>query len=139
MAEMRRRSLTEALILLAILVLAAGTRAGYLMACADSGRNAGPLLVQTPPPDLDMLVRNLKDNRRFAVHNKINGKDEDTAWVAPGYPVLMAVVGYVSGDEGLPGAMRWLQFGLGVLTAGLYYLFARRVFRNTLVAALAGL
>jgi 4-amino-4-deoxy-L-arabinose transferase-like glycosyltransferase len=139
MAEMRRLTLTEALILLAILVLAAGTRAGYLMACADSGRNAGPLLVESLPANLDMLVRNLKDQQRFAVHNALNGKDEDTAWVAPGYPVLMAVVGYVSGDDGLPSAMRWLQCGLGVLTAGLYFLFARRVFRNTLVAALAGL
>jgi 4-amino-4-deoxy-L-arabinose transferase-like glycosyltransferase len=139
MAEMRRLTLTEALTLLAILVLAAGTRAGYLMVCADSGRNAGPLLVESLPANLDMLVRNLKDQQRFAVHNALNGKDEDTAWVAPGYPVLMAVVGYVSGDDGLPSAMRWLQCGLGVLTAGLYFLFARRVFRNTLVAALAGL
>src|SRR5262249_50309832 len=35
--------------------------------------------------------------------------------------------------------VRWAQAGLGALTAALYFLFARRAFRSTLVGALAGL
>src|SRR5262249_36472580 len=36
-------------------------------------------------------------------------------------------------------AVRWTQVGLGALTAGLYFLFARRAFRSLAVATLAGL
>jgi 4-amino-4-deoxy-L-arabinose transferase-like glycosyltransferase len=138
MTEMRRFTLAELLLLVAIVTVAAGTRAGYLITCADYARNAGPLLVQMPSPELEPLLRNLK-NQRFALPSSLNGQDEDTAAVSPGYPILMASVGRVVEEAALPSTMRWLQCTLGSLTAGLYFLFARRAFRSRVVAGLAGL
>ena len=139
MADVRRLALAEVVLLIAVVAVAAGTRAGYLITCADYGRNASPLRVEALPADLDMLVGNLKTKQRFAVHSSLTDEDVDTAWVSPGYPVLMAVVGRLVDDAVLPSTMRWIQCGLGALTAGLYFLFARRAFRGTLVAVLAGL
>jgi 4-amino-4-deoxy-L-arabinose transferase-like glycosyltransferase len=139
MVEMRHFTWTEGLLLVVILLLAAGFRAGYLIACADSGRNAGPLLVETSPPDLDPVVGNLKSKYRFAVPSSLDGQDKDIATVSPGYPVLTAAVGTLVDDATRPSAMRWLQCGLGTLTAGLYFLFARRAFRSLLAAIFAGL
>jgi 4-amino-4-deoxy-L-arabinose transferase-like glycosyltransferase len=136
MTELRRFTLTDALVLLAILVLAGGLRAGYLISCADSARNDGPLRVETPLPQREHLLANLK-HQRLALPST-DGEDEDTAAVSPGYPVLMAAVNRLVEDAALPSAMRWLQCGLGTLTAGLYFLFARRAFRSLLVAGLAG-
>jgi 4-amino-4-deoxy-L-arabinose transferase-like glycosyltransferase len=138
MAEMRRLTLTEVLLLVALLAVAAGTRAGYLMTCADNGRSDSPLRVETPTPQLDYLVAHLK-NQRFVLPSGVDGADEDTAAVSPGYPVLMAAINRVVEDAAVPSTMRWLQCGLGALTAGLYFLFARRAFRSSTVAVLAGL
>src|SRR5262249_32896665 len=41
--------------------------------------------------------------------------------------------------DSLPTLMRWVQAGLGALTAGLYFLFARRAFRSLAVGTVAGL
>ncbi|MGH7172790.1 MAG: hypothetical protein ACRELF_12785, partial [Gemmataceae bacterium] len=112
---------------------------GYLITCADYSRNEGSLRVETLPADLDMLVDNLKNKQRFAVSSPLDGEDKDIAAVSPGYPVLMAVVGRLVDAPVLPSTVRWLQCGLGALTAGLYFLFARRAFRSSLVAVLAGL
>lgn len=139
MTEMRPLKWIEALLLGAILLLAASVRAGYLITCADSGRNAGPLLVETLPPDLDLLVGNLKNKQRFAVPSPVDGEDKDIASVSPGYPVLTAAVGSLVDDDARPSAMRWLQCGLGTLTVGLYFLFARGAFHSSLVAVLTGL
>lgn len=141
MVEKRRFTWTESLLLAAILALAAGARAGYLISCADYARNAGPLRVeQQPSLQQDELVGNLKNKQRFALFSSVEGGDVDIANVSPGYPILMAVVGrLIEHAAALPSAMRWLQCGLGALTAGLYFLFARRAFRSLLVAVLAGL
>lgn len=139
MVEVRRLTLADGLLLAALILLAAGLRAGYLIDRADYGRNPGPLLVEAPSPDLEELVRNLKTNQRFALHSTGSDKDEDTARFAPGYPMLMAAIGYLVEDAALPSAMRWLQCGLGALTAGLYFLFARRAFDSRAVAVWAGL
>jgi 4-amino-4-deoxy-L-arabinose transferase-like glycosyltransferase len=136
---MRHFTWAEALLLVAVLLVAVGTRAGYLITCADYGRNAGPLRVETLPLDLDVLVGNLKNKQRFAVPSSGDGEDQDIAAVSPGYPILTAVVGRFVDDPALPSTMRWLQCGLGALTAGLYFLFARRAFRSSLVGVLAGL
>jgi 4-amino-4-deoxy-L-arabinose transferase-like glycosyltransferase len=138
MTDTNRFTWKDAFLLAAILAVAAGTRAGYLMGCADYGRNAGPLRVETPLPELDHLLAGLKQ-QRFALPTGMDGSDEDTAAVSPGYPVLMAGVNRLIEDAALPSAMRWLQCGLGAVTAGLYFLFARRAFDNTLAALLAGL
>jgi hypothetical protein len=139
MAEMRRFTLMDVLLLVAIVAVAAGARAGYLISCADYARNDGPLRVETPLPELESLVRNLKTQQRFAVTSPSSGEEEDTAFVAPGYPLLMAAVNRLVDDAALPSTMRWLQCGFGALTSGLYFLFARRAFRSLLVGVLAGL
>jgi hypothetical protein len=139
MADRQPLTLGEILLLVAIVALAGGLRAGYVMTCADNAHNAGPLLVETPPPDLDTLVHNLRDQQRFAVHSSLTDTDVDTAHVSPGYPILMAVVSRFVEDAALASTMRWLQCALGALTAGLYFLFARRAFHHPPVAALAGL
>ncbi|HTU23460.1 MAG TPA: glycosyltransferase family 39 protein [Gemmataceae bacterium] len=139
MADVRRLTWAEVVLLAAIVAAAAGTRAGYLIVCADYGRNDGPLRVEKLLPDLDMLVGNLKNKQRFAVTLSPKAEDVDIASVSPGYPILTAVVGRLVEDPALPATMRWLQCGLGALTAGLYFLFARRAFHSSLVAVLAGL
>jgi hypothetical protein len=139
MVEVRRFTLLDGLLLIVVVAAAAGLRAGYLIACADYARNDGPLRVETPLPELDSLVRNLKAQQRFALTSPSTGKEVDTAAIAPGYPVLMAAVNHLVDDAVLPSTMRWGQCGLGALTAGLYFLFARRAFLSSLVAVLAGL
>src|SRR5690348_9069767 len=90
MAETRRLTLADGLILLAILVLAAGARAGYLMTSADGAPGLAPLLVETAPEDLETLATNLTDRGRFASRAPLAAGEEETAHVAPGYPWLMS-------------------------------------------------
>ena len=139
MAEPRRFTLAEILLLTAIVALAAGLRGGYVMRCADNARNDGPLRVETPPPELDALIRNLKENQHFASRSPYDTEEKDTAHIAPGYAYLMWLVSLMVADASLPATMRWVQCGLGALTAGLYFLFARRAFSSSLVATLVGL
>ncbi|HTU91729.1 MAG TPA: hypothetical protein VMF69_16720, partial [Gemmataceae bacterium] len=139
MIEIRRFTLMDGLLLAAIVAAAAAARAGYLISCADYARNDGSLRVETPLPELDSLVGNLKTQQRFALTSPSSGVEEDTAAFAPGYPVLTAVVNRLVDDAALPSTMRWLQCGFGAVTAGLYFLFARRAFASALVGGLAGL
>jgi hypothetical protein len=139
MAEPRRFTLGDILLLTAIVALAAGLRGGYLMRCTDNARNDGPLRVETPPPELGSLVRNLKENQHFASRGPYDAEEKDTAHTAPGYPYLMWLVSLTVEDAALPATMRWIQCALGALTAGLYFLLARRAFSSSLVATLAGL
>jgi len=139
MAEIRRFTLMDGLLLIVVLAVAGGTRAGYLISCADSARNDGPLRVERPLPELDSLVQNLKTQQRFALTSPSTGEVVDTAALSPGYPILMAVVNRLVDDAAMPSTMRWIQCGLGALTAGLYFLFARRAFVSLVVAVLSGL
>lgn len=139
MAEKRRITLMDLLLLIVVIAVAAGTRAGYLISCADYARSDGPLRVETPSPGLVKLVHKLKTEQRFALTSPSTGKEEDTAAVSPGYPILMAVVNRFVDDATLQSTMRWIQCGLGAITAGLYFLFARRAFFSSIVAVLAGL
>lgn len=138
MAEMRRLTLMDGLLLVAIVAAAAGTRAGYLITCAQNASTDGPLRVETPLPEMESLVRNLKTQQRFALTTS-SGEEQDTAAISPGYPILTAVVNRLVDDAVLPSTMRWIQCGLGAITAGLYFLFARRAFFSSLVAVLTGL
>src|SRR5262245_10327638 len=83
MVHVRRFGGLDFLLLVLILVVAAGARAGYLMTCADGGRSSGPLLVQDPlpplpglpagtemrgrkdPTELDALAHNVKEHLWF--------------------------------------------------------------------------
>jgi hypothetical protein len=150
MADRRRFRLVDLVLLLLILAFAAGARVGYLLTYADGGDSDGPIVVQDPseilelPPGTEMrgqtritehdaLVHNLREYRWFGSLAPLAPKEEQTAHVAPGYPWLLAESG--ASDY----VVRWAQCVLGALTAGVYFLVARRAFPSRLVAVLAGL
>jgi 4-amino-4-deoxy-L-arabinose transferase-like glycosyltransferase len=151
MVEKHRFRLVDFLLLVVVLAVAGGLRADYLLTCADAGRNAGPLVVAAPAPmapdsspdepvtELDRLIRNLRERQWFACRAPLAAADEPTAHVAPGYPSLLALLASFVDASVLDSTIRWIQCGLGTLTAGLYYLFARRLFGLRSVATLAGL
>jgi 4-amino-4-deoxy-L-arabinose transferase-like glycosyltransferase len=162
MADTERFTLTDFLLLLLVLACAAGARAGYLLACTDGGRSGGPLRVQeagppladfTPsegmrgyprPSDLDTLIDNVHHHNWFGNPAPFApNEEEQTAHASPGYPWLVGLLGRgldsSLGPGRLDSAVRWIQVALGSLTAGLYFLFARRAFRSLAVATLAGL
>lgn len=157
MAEMRRFGVVDLLVLLLVLGVAGGLRAGYLLACADGSKSSGPLRVQDarpplvdfeapedmrggPRPDeMDALIHNVHRHRWFGSLAPYANSEELTAHVAPGYPWLVGYLAQVVPDNRLDSIVRWIQMGLGTLTAGLYFLFARRAFRSLLVGMLAGL
>jgi hypothetical protein len=156
MSDVRRFALVDLILLILVLVVAGAARFWYLSACADGGQRGGTIIVQDPPPklagggaelpgratpdELDALVHNLKEDRWFASLAPLAEKEELTAHVAPGYPWLVATAEQLAGEAlAADRWIRWLQAGLGTLTAGLYFLFARRAFRSQEVGALAGL
>ncbi|HMC65646.1 MAG TPA: glycosyltransferase family 39 protein, partial [Gemmataceae bacterium] len=63
--------------------------------------------------------------------------EEETAHAAPGYPVLLAALQMLPVDVS-ERTVRWIQCVLGTLTAGFYFLFARRAFRHRIIGALTG-
>lgn len=137
MTEMPRLRLPDVVLLLAVLAAAVGVRAGYLRSSADSGRSAGPLAVQDDrAAELTTLVNNLKEHRWYGGFGPFAEVEEQTAHVSPGYPWLLGWLAHAPVD--LNAAVRWGQCALGALTAVLYFLFARRAFRNRLAAFFAG-
>jgi hypothetical protein len=156
MSDVRRFTLVDLVLLLAVFLGAFGLRGWYLWTCADQGASAGPLRVQgpgpvltelpagtalrgqSPPTELDALVHNLKEYRWFGSLAPFAAVEEKTAHAAPGYPWLLAVVSQPQLDP-IDRTVRWLQAGLGAATAAVYFLFARRAFQSRLVGALAGL
>jgi hypothetical protein len=151
--------------LVLIVALAAGARAWYLVEVspADAAAGAVPFRAQDDWPEvkvaiegesahrsttvLDQLARNLSADRGFlatAPLAPVEGTtrqplEESTAHVAPGYPWLLSLAHRAVSEDTVPLLVRWVQCGLGALTAGLYFLFARRAFRSVVVALLAGL
>lgn len=138
--------------LLAIVALAAGTRLWFLHACADDARTLGPLQVQEANPvDLDRLVVALCEERGYGI--TANGTLQPTARPAPLYPWLLAQLLtttdfqsslQTSPDErddlsDLHERVRWVQAGLGSLTAGLLFVFARSALGGRGVGILTGL
>jgi 4-amino-4-deoxy-L-arabinose transferase-like glycosyltransferase len=138
MALIRRFGATDLILLLLVLAVAGGARAGYLAAYADGGRNDGPLRVQEPRPELPALVDNVRTGDSFSTRAPFAPGEEQTAHLSPGYPYLLAYLARVVGTDRLDSTVRWIQCGLGALTAGLYYLFARRAFRSLFVGTVAG-
>lgn len=155
--DVRRFRVTDTLLLLLVLGVAAGVRAWYLTACADNGHTTGPLLVQDPSPvlpypegtvlrgrtnptEVDALVHHLAAEGAFRALAPLAAADEPTAHAAPGYPLLLSLLERVPLSFGpADWAARWLQCILGTVTAGLYFLFARRAFSSLVVATLTGL
>jgi hypothetical protein len=147
MAETRRFELVDTLLLAVVVAAALATRAAYLLLLADAGRSGGPLLVQESPyldPDggsneTAALVDNLQNEGTFACRAPFAAEKERTAHLAPGYPSLVALVGRLTEPERRDSFVRWLQAVLGVLTAGLCFLFLRRAFQSRTAALLGGL
>lgn len=157
MAEPRRFGIADVLLLLLIVAVAGGARAWYLWVCADAGSLDAPLRVQDPrpglalpagaelrgkinPTELDALVHNLKEHSWYGSLAPFAGAEEQTAHTAPGYPWLLSLLERSPLDLGpVDRTVRWVQCGLGALTAGLYFLFALIAFRSLAVAVLAGL
>jgi 4-amino-4-deoxy-L-arabinose transferase-like glycosyltransferase len=146
------------MLLLLVTAVAAGARVWYLSACADNGQNEGPVQVQdgspvltqlppgelpygrARPTELDALVYNLKEHQWFGSPAPLASMEERTAHVSPGYPWLLYWLQLSPVDlSPVERTMRWLQCGLGTLTAIFYFLFAYRAFGNRLVATLTGL
>jgi 4-amino-4-deoxy-L-arabinose transferase-like glycosyltransferase len=141
-------------LLLVVLAAAAGARAWYLTTCVSDPAEAPPLRAQDPPPhvhvadgaapfgknnptELDELTYNLREYRAFWSLAPLADKEERTAHMAPGYPYLLALA--ETWLDNPREILRWIQVALGTLTAGLYFLFARRAFFSLTVALLAGL
>src|SRR5262245_21099374 len=147
MADMRRFGPADFLLLLVVLAVGAGARAGYLIYCADDGNKSGPLRVQelpvtAPGQDRDevrTLAHNVKDDFAFWTGAPFSTEPEPTAHVAPGYPYLIGLLAQQVPEDKLEFTVRWIQVGLGGLTAAFYYLFARRAFRSLLAGTVAGL
>jgi hypothetical protein len=157
MADIRRFGPADLLLLLLVLAIAGGTRAGYLMTCADRGHNSGPLRVQDPSPvlagftapddmrgaprptDLDALIDSVQKRHGFRSVAPFAAGEEATAHASPGYPWLVGLIARGVSAERVDPIVRWGQMALGTLTAGLYYLFARRAFRSLIVGTLSGL
>jgi 4-amino-4-deoxy-L-arabinose transferase-like glycosyltransferase len=135
--EMRRFGFADLILFLIILLGAAGARVWYLYAWADTAQSAGPIMVQDDnSKELRGLRANLVKDHSFVAHAPLADKEEETAHTSPGYPWFLALCFGMFDD---PDSMvRWVQAGLGALTAGLYFLFARRAFHSLAVATLAG-
>jgi hypothetical protein len=121
MIAVRRFGLGDGLLLVAVLAVAAGARAGYLVFAAGSGYAPGPVQVQG-----DDALAGLKEPHRFGA----------LVPTAPGYGWVRDQVARL--PVSVDATLRWGQCVLGALTAGLYFLFARRAFRSVLVGGLAG-
>lgn len=157
MTEVRRFRLLDAALLLVVLLAAAATRLAYLSTVAEGGTAAGPLRLQDPSPvppypegvelhgrknptERDALLHHFKATTVFRSIAPLAAKEEATAHVAPGFPLLLSALEMLPLEWGpVERTLRWLHLGLGTLTAGCYFLFARRAFRNRIVATLAGL
>src|SRR5262249_22618708 len=92
------------------------------------------------PTELDILVANLVDRDQFACRPPFAKATEETAHVSPGYPYFISVLERFRRDHHRADVTaRWIQAGLGAMTAGLYYVISLVAFRSRVVAVLAGL
>lgn len=135
----RRFGLLDFALFVVVLAGAGGARAWYLSE-TDEGLGEGPVLVQAENAgERESLVRNLQEHRGFKAPAPLGAGEpgEVTAHVSPGYPWLVALT--ASWTDNWRVWVLWMQCGLGTLTAGLYFLFARRAFHSNLVGFLAGL
>jgi hypothetical protein len=103
---------------------------------------------RTPLPgddktDQEQLIESVKSPgenlRAFTSRAPLSAGAEPTAHASPGYPWAVGLLARFVDAGDLDRTVRWGQCGLGALTAGLYFLFARRAFRSRLVAGLTGL
>jgi 4-amino-4-deoxy-L-arabinose transferase-like glycosyltransferase len=148
MTEPRHFSVFDFVLLVGVGILALILRAGYLKLGTDAEHPQGTVFVQDLPAsastapeseEFKTLVENVKFNFGFIDKAPFASKEEVTADRAPGYPVLVGLLARVVSDDDLNRTVQWIQVLVSSLTAGLYFLFARRAFRSTLVALVAGI
>ena len=102
-------------------------------------QDSSPLVPgKTDVTELSELYHNFKDDKGFSSRAPFADKDELTAHVSPGYPLLLGFLARALDEPTLENLVRWSQAVLGTLTAGLYFLFARRAFQSLFVGALTG-
>jgi hypothetical protein len=154
MATIRRLELADLIAIALIVAAAAAVRVWYLSVAAENATTSSQLQVQDALPpapasanprgratgtELDVLVDNLRERNQFASRPPFASQAEETAHIAPGYPYFLSLVDRVSGDADKADQLaRWIQSGLGALTAGLYYITARVAFRSRTVGLIAG-
>jgi 4-amino-4-deoxy-L-arabinose transferase-like glycosyltransferase len=148
-----RFGVRDTLLLLVVLAVASAARVGYLLTCAADPQQPPPMQVQdaetaitlnraadAPATDRDLLVANVRDGHWFGTRAPLADLDEETAHVAPAYWwIVGALAGWQNDANTTTLTIRWAQAVLGILTAGLYFLFARLVFGSSFVGLLAGL
>jgi hypothetical protein len=131
----------DGFLLLLVLGWALGARAWYVSACCHRGADEGPYQVQDGwQEERDTLVRNLSEGRRLVSRAPLAEGEETTAHTSFVYPLLLSLLDRPAGDLAVTyQRMRWIQVFLGGLSAGLYFLIARRAFQSRWVATLTGL
>jgi hypothetical protein len=142
MSEAPRFGFVNLLLFLVVLAAAATARGWYLYSeCGNWASEPGPVEVQgQTDPNREVLVKNLSENNSFRGRAPLSEEERETAYTSPGYPVLLALLHRAPRVlSSVDQEARWLQCLLGTLTAGLYFLFARRAFQHLLVATVAGL
>jgi 4-amino-4-deoxy-L-arabinose transferase-like glycosyltransferase len=154
MTEMPRFRAADWLLLLLVVLGAAGARLGYFALSLEQITDPAPLAVQDAPKrylpadpslpvacaELPDLFHNVKEHGWGGALAPLADVEERTAHTAPGYAWLAGRLARVLDDpEATVSVLRWGQLALGSLTAGLYFLFARRAFRSAAVGTLTGL
>src|SRR6516165_6902706 len=120
MPRTRAFSLVDLLVVAGVLALAGGSRAWYIQNCAPDGGTAAPIRVQT---ETDGRVTHTGRSSHFP----------------DPYPWLLGQLETMWPDAAArTQAVRWIQCGLGALTAALYFLFTWWAFESRLVAVLTG-
>jgi hypothetical protein len=139
MADVRRFGALDTILLVVIVLGAAALRFGYVNSFANSPSSDGIYAVQDDrKAEVRSLVDGLREGRGFVAKAPLANQEEPTAHTAIGYPWLVSRIrGSWLGTEP-EQLVRWIQCGLGALTAGFYFLFARRAFHSLLVGTLTG-
>ncbi len=137
----RRFGVVDFVLFLYVLLMAGGVRAGYLIMAADWGKNAGLLTVQDPAREADerALADSVRNSNSFIARAPLSDGPEKTAHASPGNPWLVGLLERVAPGDKIDLMIRWIQCVLGGLTAGFYFLFARRAFRSLTAGLLTGL
>jgi hypothetical protein len=114
-------------------------RLWYVGVHAGDGARPAPLRVQDARgEELDELVSNLNQGKGYLGPGR-DGTSIKRAHPAPLYPWVVSHLSWTPVErEALYIRARWVQCGLGALTAGLLFLFARHAFASLLVGFLAG-
>src|SRR5262245_22689065 len=139
MSEVRRFGALDVVLFLVVLAGAGGLRVGYVKTCCHQAADEEPYQVQDDwKAEREALVGGLREGRGFVARAPLAVQEEPTAHVAIGYPWLVSLVDGSWVNLETEHLIRCIQCGLGALTAGLYFLFARRAFHSLLVGTLAG-